>query len=80
MGIFKVLGVPVTLAKYVTFHSNILQNAVFASLRHLFVLNYMLVLGKIEINMIKNRAFQASSSLKPAAGEQQMLRKVNACQ
>lgn len=76
MGILKVLRVPVISAKYVTLKSYILQNAVFASLRHLFVLNYMLVLGKIEINMINDRAFWASSFPKHAAGEQQpMLRK-----
>lgn len=72
------LGVPVILAQYVTFKSYILQNAVFASLRHSFVLNSMLMLGKIEINMIKDRAFRASSFPRNAAGEQQMLRKANA--
>lgn len=55
------LRVPVILAKYVTFKSYILQNAVFASLRHSFVLSYMLMLGKIEINTIKDRAFRDSS-------------------
>lgn len=72
------LRAPVILAKYVTFKSYILQNAVFASLRHSFVLNSMLMLGKIEINMIKDRAFRASSFPHNAAGEQQMLRKANA--
>lgn len=72
------LRVPVILAKYVTFKSYILLNAVFASLRHSFVLNYMLMLGKLEINMIKDRAFRASSFPQNAAGEQQILRKASA--
>lgn len=31
----------------------ILQAAVLTSLKHLFVLNYMLLLGKIEINIVE---------------------------